>query len=163
MDGTPRLRSAYPSSPRVSQKERTLNSSASGSGLSHVPLPPLTRSKSEAYAPLIPFSLVDAPSQRLYVLFFYAALTTWRLCDSYGLISDEADSLWHFMKWVAIDITFLYGLPGLRIPWLQWSSTTTTTVFLFHAVFNALLMFHISVGTVHVSIHIRTNTFRRFP
>ncbi|KAL9043720.1 MAG: hypothetical protein Q9214_003104, partial [Letrouitia sp. 1 TL-2023] len=145
MDGTPRLRSAYPSSPRVSQKERALNSPASGSGLSRVPLPPLTRSKSEAYAPVIPFSLVDAPSQRLYVLFFYAGLTTWRLCDSQGLTSDEADSLWHFMKWVAIDTAFLYGLPGLRIPWLQWSSTTTTTVFVLHAVFNALLMFHISI------------------
>ncbi|KAL8785933.1 MAG: hypothetical protein Q9213_003082 [Squamulea squamosa] len=142
MNGTPRLRSAYPSTP---QKSNERNGSEAATSLPNVPLPTLSTHQHDPQAPLIPFSLIDGPNQRLYVAFFYLGLTIWRLCDYYGLVSDETDSLWLFMKWVAIDSIFLYGLPGLKIPWLQWSSTSITMLFIGHAIFDAVLMFRISI------------------
>lgn len=97
---------------------------------------------------MIPFNLVDAPSQRFYVAFFYLALLIWRLCDYYGLVSDETDSFRLFMKWVVIDGVVLYGLPGLRIPWLQWSSTTMTMLFALHAIADYVLMFRVPVSVI---------------
>lgn len=143
MNGTPRLRSAYPSTPNSGQKSGEGYGAGTGAPRTRVPLPTLSAPKQDPQAPLVPFSLVDAPSQRLYVAFFYVGLTIWRLCDYYGLVSDENDSLWLFMKWVAIDSVVLYGLPGLKIPWLQWSSTTMTILFLAHAILDAFLMFRI--------------------
>ena len=156
MNGTPRLRSAYPSTPRTGQQKSGSNDFNSRPEKSHVPLPTLKPSATEAQSPVVPISLIDAPSQRLYVLLFYAGLTAWRLGDFYGLVSDETDSLWLFMKWVAIDGAFLYGLPGLRIPWLQWSSTTISILFITHAVFDALLMFRIPVSWFHGKIWIQS-------
>jgi nucleoporin POM152 len=96
--------------------------------------------------PLIPLNLVDAPSQRLYVFAIYVALLGWRLYDWGNLVEDEADSLWLFIKWVATDaVVFLYGLPALRIPWLEWSNPAIMGVFLIHAVLNGMLMFRIPV------------------
>jgi nucleoporin POM152 len=96
--------------------------------------------------PLIPLNLVDAPSQRLYVFAIYVALLGWRLYDWGKLVEDEADSLWLFIKWVATDaVVFLYGLPALRIPWLEWSNPAIMSVFLVHAVLNGMLMFRIPV------------------
>ena len=145
MNGTPRLRSAYPSTPRSNKKSTEPHASVSGVSGPHVPLPSLIKPQDDAYAPIVPVSLVAAPSQRLYIAFFYLGLTVWRFRDYYELVSDETDSLWLFMKWVAIDGVLLYGLPGLRIPWLQWSSATMTILFLAHALLNAFLMFRIPV------------------
>ncbi|KAL8681295.1 MAG: hypothetical protein Q9186_002606 [Xanthomendoza sp. 1 TL-2023] len=142
MNGTPRLRSAYPSTPQATKEQI---GAGSGASLPRVPLPTLSSRQQGPQAPLIPFSLIDGPSQRLYIAFFYLGLTAWRLCDYYGLVSDETDSLWLFMKWVAIDSIFLYGLPGLKIPWLQWSSTSMTMLFVGHAIFDAVLMFRIPI------------------
>lgn len=145
MNDTPRLRSAFPSTPGTGQKSREQNVSASGSWSPRVPLPNAVSSGINAAEPAIPISLIDAPSQRLYILFFYVGLTVWRLADYFRLVSDETDSLWLFMKWVAIDSVFLYGLPGLKVPWLQWSSSTITLMFIMHAILNAFLMFRIPV------------------
>ena len=95
--------------------------------------------------PVVPLDVLDAPSQRFYVTAVYIAITAWRLYDYYRLVSDETDSLWLFMKWVSIDGVFLYGLPTLKVPWLEWSSTTMTVIFLIHACLNAVLMFRIPV------------------
>ena len=146
MNGTPRLRSAYPSTPRSGPKSEESYGAVTGVSGGSVPLPTLSAPKQGPQAPLVPFNLVDAPSQRLYVAFFYLALTVWRFGDYYGVISDDNDSLWLFMKWVAIDSFVLYGLPGLKIPWLQWSSTTMTMLFAAHAVLDAFLMFRIPVS-----------------
>ena len=109
---------------------------------------------------MIPFTLVDAPSQRLYVALFYTALIGWRLYDYLGLVSDEAESLWMFMKWLAIDSVFLYGLPELQIPWLQWSSSMTAILVIVHTMFNAFLMFRIPVRLALCSnITERTNAY----
>lgn len=62
-------------------------------------------------------------------------------------MEDDTESFWLFIKWVAIDIVFMFGLPELRIPWLEWSSTAITVPFLLHAVLNGMLMFRIPVSS----------------
>ncbi|CAF9943348.1 MAG: hypothetical protein ALECFALPRED_011126, partial [Alectoria fallacina] len=145
MNGTPRLRSAYPSTPVSGQKQYGHGATSAGPQGSRSPLPPATSLNTNAPAPMIPFTVVDAPSQRLYVALFYTTLTIWRLYDYFGLVSDEAESLWMFMKWLAIDSVFLYGLPELQVPWLQWSSSTTAMLVILHTVLNGLLMFRIPI------------------
>ncbi|KAL9129736.1 MAG: hypothetical protein Q9217_001894 [Psora testacea] len=104
------------------------------------------RPSAPSSAPAIPFNIIDAPSQRLYASLLYASLMLWRLYDYFSLYSDNVDDVfWLFSKWVGIDTAFLYGLSALRIPWLQWSSSTFTTLFIAHGVLNWLLMFRISV------------------
>ena len=144
MNGTPRLRSAYPTSPGSAPKKYEQHAKPSGLQSPRPPLPPAAPSQVNA-SPMIPFTLVDAPSQRLYVFIFYAALNTWRLSDFLGLINEEQESLWLFMKWLLIDSIFLYGLPEFQIPWLQWSSSTTAMLVVLHTVLNAFLMFRIPV------------------
>ncbi len=145
MNGTPRLRSAYPSTPTSGQKRPEQNGSFPGPQKLRSPLPPFDPLNANNLKPMVPFSVIDAPSQRLYISIFYLALNIWRISDYVGLVSDETESLWLFMKWLAIDSTFLYGLPGFQIPWLQWSSWTTGTLLLLHAVLNGFLMFRIPV------------------
>lgn len=149
MNGTPRLRSAYPSTPPSAQNNSQdpdgVSSGIQAGALPVPKLPSLLGASDHGSAPLIPFDVFDAPTQRLYVSAFYVGLTLWRFYDYTGLVSDETDSLWLFMKWVALDGVFLYGLPGLRIPWLEWSSTTMTVIFLLHALLDGILMFRIPV------------------
>ena len=148
MNGTPRLRSAFPSTPQSSKKYAGSSNDFVTGASGGAPSPSVMGTQStqkSSNEPLIPLHLLDGPTQRLYISSFYLALTVWRLYDYFGLVSDHTDSLWLFMKWVAIDSVFLYGLPGLRIPWLEWSSFTMTVLFLVHAVLNGLLMFRISV------------------
>lgn len=145
MNGTPRLRSAFSPPPGSGQQAKRDNATTSGSWSPRAPLPIPAIPTSNDSEPAIPVSVIDSPTQRLYVTFFYLGLTVWRLADYFSLVTDETDSLWLFMKWVAIDSIFLYGLPALRIPWLKWSSSTITTIFVAHAMLNAVLMFRIPV------------------
>ena len=170
MNGTPRLRSAYPSTPGSSRKnglgstnprpadeastlstpgssrKNELGTSPRPAGETSTPSKPAPANQNkDGDGPLIPLSILDAPTQRLSVSLFYFCLMLWRFYNYYRLVSDETESLWLFMKWVAIDGVFLFGLPELRIPWMEWSSTLMTLLFLFHAVLNAFLMFRIPV------------------
>ena len=147
MNETPRLRSAFPTTPQSKKKPQRQSASASGSWTSPSIQKVLNTVATDDKDPLIPVGLLDAPSQRLYIAFFYLGLTIWRLYDYLRVLSDEADSLWLFMKWVLIDSVVLYGLPGLRIPWLQWSSSTMTLLFVSHAMLDAILMLRIPVRT----------------
>ena len=151
MNGTPRLRSAYPSTPVSGQKQYAHGATFPGPSGPRSPLPPATSQNANAPTPMIPFTVVDAPSQRLYVVLFYTALTIWRLYDYFGLVTDETESLWMFMKWLAIDSVFLYGLPELQIPWLQWSSSMTAMLVILHTLLNTLLMFRIPVRLTQCS------------
>ncbi|KAL8945316.1 MAG: hypothetical protein Q9211_000146 [Gyalolechia sp. 1 TL-2023] len=145
MNDTPRLRSAYPSSPRPGHAKDRRNDEATGVSSPSVPLPAQSKPEQDPQAPLIPLTLMDAPSQRLYVASFYLGLILWRVWDFYGLASDETDSFQLFMKWVVIDGVVLYGLPGLKIPWLQWSSATMTILFALHTIFDYVLMFRVPI------------------
>ena len=159
MNGTPRLRSAYPHTPLSGQKQHGQGATFAASQGPRSPLSPTPSLNSNAPTPMIPFTLVDAPSQRLYVALFYTALIVWRLYDYFGLVSDEAESLWMFMKWLAIDSVFLYGLPELQIPWLQWSSSMTAILVIVHTVLNAFLMFRIPVRLALCSNIEEMNTY----
>ncbi|KAF2100000.1 hypothetical protein NA57DRAFT_38409 [Rhizodiscina lignyota] len=153
MNGTPRLRSAFPDTPQTDRRRSPANSRygaspatpGSASRANGTPLPPVPSSRPESSAPLIPFDTIDAASQRLYVATFYIGLWAWRLYDFYNLLIDDTESLWLFMKWIAIDGIFLFGLPALRIPWLEWSSAAMTILFLAHALLDGMLMFKIGI------------------
>lgn len=146
MNGTPRLRSAYPTTPRSAQRDGRSAPASEVERLSTAPLEPKSISaRGDGPQPLVPFTVLDAPSQRLYASAFYLGITAWRIWDYSGLVSTETDSLWLFMKWVLIDGVFLYSLPSLRIPWMEWSSSTMTLIFVTHAALNAILMFRIPV------------------
>ncbi|KAI5361404.1 hypothetical protein Slin15195_G125180 [Septoria linicola] len=151
---TPRLRSAFPQTPRRAgaegrnpqQRANPFRTSQPSSQQKPLPqIPTLKTSPTPSAQPLIPENIVDAPSQRLYAVAFWVALWTWRLWDWGALIDAEEQSLWLFMKWVAIDGVFLFGLPGMRIPWLEWSSATMTLIFLAHALADGMLMFRIPI------------------
>jgi nucleoporin POM152 len=148
MNGTPRLRSAYPATPRStggrSRTERPPDDASSKSSHEHVWTSPAV---TDSDGPLIPLSVIDAPTQRLYVSAFYIALTAWRLFDFWSIGSGDTESFWFFMKWVVIDGICLFGMPGLRIPWLEWSPTTMTLLFLCHAVLDIWLAFDAPVTT----------------
>lgn len=157
MEGTPRLRSAFPSTPQrevrsVRDARERFPQPRFGARTSPAPqkaplpqIPTLATRPSPASAPLIPETIIDAPSQRLYAVAFWVALWTWRIYDFSSLQDAEEQSLWLFMKWVAIDGVFLFGLPGLQIPWLEWSSATMTLIFAAHAFADGMLMFRVPI------------------
>lgn len=154
MNGTPLLPSAFPQTPKTIPRRRKLfetprsqsrdvrerkSPSKSPAKAPKAPAPQNTNT------PLVPVNLIDAPSQRLYVVAFYLALNAWRIYESWTA-SDELDSTWLFLKWVSVDGLFLFGLQALRIPWLEWAFPTTLALFLLHVVGNVFLMFQIPVS-----------------
>ena len=151
MYGTPRLRSAFPQTPQAAhQGARSFYNESP----SHQPPrkelrthPATAGRNTSANAPLIPVDVLDAPSQRLYMLTFYVALNAYRIYESYTA-SDDLDSTWLFLKWVSLDGVVLFGLQALRIPWLEWAFPTTLAAFLLHVVWNVFLMFRIPVGFI---------------
>jgi nucleoporin POM152 len=145
MSATPQLRSAFPQTPQTHQKTRGHESPirtkprvASGLKSSIV-------YQQELSGPLVPVEVIDAPSQRLYVLAVYVALSAWRIFDAWGAL-EEVDSTWLFLKWNFMDGVFLFSIQALRIPWLEWTFPTFLTVFLLHAAANVFLMFRIPVS-----------------
>ncbi|KAB8532592.1 hypothetical protein FH972_025537 [Carpinus fangiana] len=149
MNGTPRMRSAFPQTPPSNLRRRQNGVTSPGSDRVGSPKLPdvrtLQSSKSTQDPPWIPFETVDAPSQRAYAFGIYICLFVYRLYDWYVLNVDETESLYLFLKWIAIDGAFLFGLPSFHIPWLEWSSATIMILFFIHTVFDAVLMFRIAL------------------
>ncbi|RAL06314.1 putative nuclear envelope pore membrane protein [Aspergillus ibericus CBS 121593] len=148
MNGTPRLRSAFPQTPQTAPRIKDLSHSPSKYksrevGIRQSPSKAPTATH-DASSPLIPVGVIDAPSQRLYIAAFYVALNAWRVYESWTA-SDDLDSTWLFLKWAAVDGIFLFGLQALRIPWLEWAFPTTLAIFIIHVVGNVFLMFRIPV------------------
>lgn len=156
MNSTPRTRiGGFPSTPQT--VNRRPNGTPQPALQAHSPnsarrLPSISAIKKKdepkdpATEPLIPLDVVDAATQRLLVISFYVLLWSWRLYNFYDLVwSGENESFWQFMKWVFIDSVVLFGLPALRIPWLEFSSFSITVIFLAHVIFNACLMFQIGL------------------
>ncbi|KAJ5594538.1 Nucleoporin [Penicillium hispanicum] len=152
MNGTPHLTSAFPQTPRTGPARRKLFETPTQShsrdvreskppSKSPMKTPKLTQNTN---TPLVPVDLIDAPSQRLYVVAFYFALNAWRVYESCNT-SDDLDSTWLFLKWVSVDGIFAFGLQALRIPWLEWAFPTTLALFLLHVVGNTFLMFRIPI------------------
>lgn len=101
--------------------------------------------RSPGTQPVIPLTLLDAPQQRLYAFAVYILLWAWKLYDWIQVVEDGDASWWLFLKWILIDFAFLFGLPELRIPWLELSQLVVTAVFASHLVTNYMLMFNIPV------------------
>ncbi len=152
MNSTPRLRSAFPTTPRTDLRSKAANGYPS-------PQSPLFATKKispkirpTVVAPgvratqdtLIPLDVVNEASQRFWTSAIYVGLLAWRLYDSWR-VTDDLDSTWLFLKWLGIDAIFLVSLPAFRIPWLEFSFSTTLTAWLLHAVANAFLMYHIPI------------------
>ena len=98
-------------------------------------------------APLIPLTVIDAPTQRFYALAIYIALFAWKFYDWAGVVEENAESFWLFLKWIAIDCVVLFGLPELRIPWLELSQPFVVALFFLHAIFDWMLMFNVAVSS----------------
>lgn len=60
-------------------------------------------------------------------------------------MEEGTTSLGLFLKWMLIDSGFLFGVPYLRIPWLEWSEMTSTLACCVLLVLNGMLMFRIPV------------------
>lgn len=147
MNGTPRLRSSYPQTPQASARRTPNETPRSSSKLaSSLPTAPAATGSDVDTAPFIPFDVIDAPTQRFYAICLYGLLMAWRFYDWTTLMAEDTESLWNFLKWTAIDAVFLFGLPIFRIPWVEWSTFTTSILWFSHAAFNVMLMFRIGVS-----------------
>ncbi|BFZ60840.1 hypothetical protein YB2330_001892 [Saitoella coloradoensis] len=76
---------------------------------------------------LIPESVLDVPTQRLYAVSAFFLLQAWKLYEVVSLYTSTEGDLgmaWTF-KWMAFDGLFLTILPLLSIPWLSFQQTTT--------------------------------------
>ncbi|KAF2752010.1 hypothetical protein M011DRAFT_415052 [Sporormia fimetaria CBS 119925] len=95
--------------------------------------------------PVIPTHVLDAAQQRFYVFAFYMALWAWRMYDFYNLVSDDQEAFWQFLKWLFIDIVFLFCVPLLEIPWLEWGIWVSVFLFGLHFVLDYMLMYRIGI------------------
>ncbi|KAH8159136.1 hypothetical protein CIB48_g9111, partial [Xylaria polymorpha] len=92
--------------------------------------------------PLIPLTIIDAPTQRFYACAVYVALFAWRLYD-YMQVQDNGAHASYFFKWAFIDGLYLFSLPHLRIPWLELSSEFVLATFFFAVFSDWWLMYNI--------------------
>jgi nucleoporin POM152 len=150
MNGTPRVRSSYPTTPGSGQRNQPSRTSPQDGLRTKSSLPNLPDAACPALSPnstpLIPVASVDAPSQRFYVLSFYVLLWIWCLYDWLQLIEEDTQSIGQFMKWTCIYAIFSYGVPQLRIPWLEWSTPVSNLTFVAHAIISFMLMLRVPVS-----------------
>ena len=153
MNGTPRLHSAFPVTPQTDgvrrrTQKRTSSISSRNTNPKLLSISALKKDHPEPdQTPVVSTEIVSPATQRFTVLCAYLALWIWRLWDLWLLVQDDTESLWQFLKWLFVDAAFLFGVPALRIPWLEWSSGVVTLLFLGHAVVNFFLMFRIAVSS----------------
>lgn len=156
MSGAPPV-GAFPQTPMAASKRgpaRAAPSSSSSSSSdrpsakSTSPLPVAPQrgaSSATSSEPVIPLTILDAPTQRLYAVGVYVALAAWKFYDWAQVVEENTESFWLFLKWIAIDCAFLFGLPELRIPWLELSQPFVVAAFFVHAIFDWMLMFNVGV------------------
>jgi nucleoporin POM152 len=108
--------------------------------------PESSRPQTAVSQPVIPLTVLDAPQQRLYAFGVYVLLWAWKLYDWLQVVEDGDSSWFLFLKWIFIDFAYLFGVPELRIPWLELSQPVVTTIFSLHLILNYMLMFNIPVS-----------------
>ncbi|KAF1956715.1 hypothetical protein CC80DRAFT_492231 [Byssothecium circinans] len=149
MNGTPRRGpGGFPATPQQNARSPLGNSNGSSP-----PSRPNVRSLPELpkavpapdSQPLIPTDILDPAQQRFYVTAFYIALLSWKMYDRYLLGIEEVESFWMFMKWSFIDACFIFGVPLLDIPWMQWSNGAAVLFFTGHTVVDWMLMYRIGI------------------
>jgi nucleoporin POM152 len=110
------------------------------------PLPDLPRAPPQSSSgPLIPSDILDPAQQRFYVFALYVALWAYRTYDFYTLAVEEDESLWLCLKWCFFDVLFMFGVPLLEIPWLEWGNGAAFLLFVLHAGVDVMLMFRIGI------------------
>lgn len=93
---------------------------------------------------MIPFEVVDAPTQRLYALSFYVLLWTWKLYNAYT-VSGDLDATWFFLQWSGFDAAFLITLFWLHIPYFEYTVFVSAVIWILHVIVNFFLMYHIPI------------------
>lgn len=162
------MRSAYPSTPKSTQrtpdsKDAFQDASRVRSSLPNLPDATTTASAPTSSTPVIPVNLVDAPTQRMCVFAIYGILFSLRVYDWWTLVQEETASLGYFVKWFVLDGIFLYGMPLMRIPWLEWSETTSSMAWILHAGMNAMLMFRVPVSSAVATVLMALLTSKQLP
>lgn len=163
MNATPRLRSGFPTTPATTARRQipqdtpstvgTVSSTASASRVKQQSLPQAPENapaKPAGSQPLIPLTVLDAPSQRFYAFALYVGLLIWKLYNWVAVVEEGEGSWSMFLKWIVIDCVYFFVLPELRIPWLEPSQAVVTSIYLVHVVANWFLMFLVPVSVVFV-------------
>lgn len=149
MNGTPARRGVggFPSTPQTSQRSPGVRSPNGTTPRPNVrtTLADLPKAPPQSTGPLIPSDILDPAQQRFYVFAVYIALWAYRSYDFYTLIVEEDQSLWQCLKWCFIDMMFMFGVPLLEIPWLEWSNGAAFLLFVVHAAIDVMLMFKIGL------------------
>ena len=150
MNGTPARRGVggFPTTPQTTQRSPGVRSPNGTTPRPNVrsPLPDLPQAPAQSSTgPLIPSDILDPAQQRFYVVALYVALWAYRSYDFYTLIVEEDQSLWLCLKWCFFDMLFMFGVPLLEIPWLEWSNGAAFLLFVVHAAIDVMLMFKIGL------------------
>lgn len=95
--------------------------------------------------PIIPLTTLDAPTQRFYIIAIYIALQGWKVYDWLNVVESHEASFGLLLKWSFIDFAFLFGVPELRIPWLELSQPVVLALYAGHFFINYMAMFDIPV------------------
>jgi nucleoporin POM152 len=151
MNNTPRRGpGGFPATPQTHRSPgfRSSNPNASTPSRPNVrtTLPPVPQTAAQTSSgPRIPTDILDAASQRFYAFAVYVGLWAWRTYDFYTLVASDQDSILTCFKWMGIDMVFMFCLPLLEIPWLEWSNGTAFVLFGLHAALDFMLMNRIGV------------------
>lgn len=98
-----------------------------------------------ARQPIIPLTTLDAPTQRFYIIAIYIALQGWKMYDWLHVVEHHEASFALLLKWSFIDFAFLFGVPELRIPWLELSQPAVLMLYGIHFIINYICMFDLPV------------------
>jgi nucleoporin POM152 len=150
MNGTPVRRGVggFPTTPQTTHQSPGVRSPNGSTPRPNVrsPLPDLPRAPPQSSSgPLIPSHILDPAQQRFYIFAIYIGLWAYRSYDFYTLIVEEDQSLLLCLKWCVIDMFFMFGVPLLEIPWLEWSNGVAFVLFVMHAALDVMLMFKIGI------------------
>lgn len=164
MNATPRrVTGAYPATPGTNMRGRVPPTPPTDAPQRQTPprqpqqplpeAPLAQRPETSAPNPVIPLNVLDAPTQRFYAVGVYVALLAWKLYNWVTVVEDGAESFWLGLKWAFIDVVFIFGLPELRIPWLELSWGVALFASVIHVVFDFILMLNIGVSDVQYSLY----------
>lgn len=149
MNGTPRIRSGgFPQTPGTlaPRREPPRQQRPAKPSLPPAPENILASATPPESQPLIPLTTLDAPSQRFWALFLYGIILAWRFYDWVCVADEGTGSFALFTKWVTVDFVWLFvAMPGLRIPWLDWSQPVVLSLFIGQFFLNWVLMFNIEL------------------
>ncbi|KAF2266237.1 hypothetical protein CC78DRAFT_567104 [Lojkania enalia] len=149
MNETPRRGpGGFPATPQANRSPGIHSSDDSNPRRPNIasPLPNVPRTApAPRSGPLIPTDILDPAQQRFYVVAFYALLWAWKLWDFYSLAIGEDESMALCLKWVFFDLIFLFCLPLLEIPWLEWGNKMSFGLFVLHAILDYMLMSRVGI------------------